>query len=169
MPLRASPALSLYYRKNRTAPGRGASVVVMNLKLRPSYRLAALLACAHVGVVCAVLLLDRSIEVRLVLAFVVALSLIASMQRSALLKTADAIVALEWSEDGAVNFQTRDGTWHAGRLLPTSFVAPMLTVINLRTPERPRVRHIVLMRDSADSEDYRRLRVRLQWDRARLA
>jgi hypothetical protein len=44
-----------------------------------------------------------------------------------------------------------------------------LTVINLRALDAPRVRHVVLMSDSTGGEAYRRLRVRLQWDRTRYA
>jgi hypothetical protein len=143
--------------------------VVVNLKLKASYRLAALLGAAHAGTGAALLFLDLDPGLRLVLACAVILSFTAAVRRAALLKTRDAIVALEWSDDGAVNFQTRDGAWHAARLLPTTFVTPALTVINLRTVDRRRARHVVLMPDSAGGEEYRRLRVRLQWDRTKCA
>lgn len=138
--------------------------MVMNVQLKPSYRLAVLLAAAHVATAAGVLVLDLPLELRMVVTCVILLSLAATVQRSALLRTRDAIVALEWNEDGPVNFQTRDGFWHAARLLPTTFVTPFLTVIDLRTQGRPRIRHVVMMADSADDAEYRRLRVRLQWD-----
>lgn len=139
--------------------------MVMHLKLRRSYRLASLLAIAHAAAGGALLSCDVLLDVRLILACAVALSFVVSVRRAALLNTRDSIVALEWSEDGGVNFQTRDGIWHSARLLPTTFVTAPLTIINLRAADRPRVRHVVLMADSADGDAYRRLRVRLQWDR----
>ncbi|MGE5524814.1 MAG: protein YgfX [Rhodospirillaceae bacterium] len=138
--------------------------MVMNVQLKPSYRLACLLITAHVATAAGVFMLDLPFELRMALACVVLLSLVATVQRSALLRTRDAIVALEWNEDRAVNFQTRDGLWHAARLLPTTFVTPFLTVIDLRTQGTPRIRHVVMMTDSAAPDEYRRLRVRLQWD-----
>lgn len=144
--------------------------MVTNLRLRASYRLAGLLAAAHAAAGAALLFLDVLPLLRLVIAGGVTVSFIVTVRRAALLQARDAIVALEWNDDGAVSFLTRDDLWHAARLLPSTFVTPSLTVINLRTVlERPRVRHVVLMADSAGSEEYRRLRARLQWDRTGFA
>jgi toxin CptA len=139
--------------------------MIMHLKLKASYRLAALLAIAHSAAIAAVLLCDLRLDVRFILVLAVGASFLASIRRAALLIARTSIVALEWNEDGAINFQTRDGTWHSARLMPTTFVTPTLTVINLRALDAPRVRHVVSMSDSMDNEAYRRLRVRLQWDR----
>lgn len=140
--------------------------MIMHLKLKPSYRLAALLGAAHAVAAAALLALDARLDLRLVFVCAVVASFVAAVRRVALLATRDAIVALEWGDDGAVNFQTRDGVWHSGRLLPTTFVTPCLTVVNLRTAARLRARHIVLMADTTGADEYRRLRVRLQWDRS---
>ena len=143
--------------------------MVMNLKLKASHRLAALLGAAHATAAAATFALDIGPGGQLLLTFTLLLSFVLSLRRAALLSTPDAVVEIEWSDEGTLNFKTRDGTWHSARLMPSTFVTPWLTVINLRTGQRPRVRHVVLMADSAGAEEYRRLRVRLQWDRARYA
>jgi hypothetical protein len=143
--------------------------LLTKLALRPSYRLAALLTAAHgvAGGLLAVVGLPAAITSLLALA--VALSFLATVRRTALLISRDAVVALEWTADGGLSFQTRDGTWRAARLLPDSFVTPPLTVLCLATSESgARVRHVVLLPDSAGREEYRRLRVRLRWDRSAL-
>jgi toxin CptA len=139
--------------------------MIMHLKLKASYQLAALLAIAHWAAIVAVMLCDVRLDVRFIAVLALAASFLVSVRHAALLIARRSIVALEWNEDGAINFQTRDGTWRSARLLPTTFVTPPLTILNLRAVDRPRVRHVVLMSDSTDGEAYRRLRVRLQWDR----
>lgn len=139
--------------------------MLMSMELKPSYRLAALLAAAHGLAAASVAATDLPLAVRIVLVAALAASCARAMLRAALLRTRDAIVALEWNEEGGVNFRTRDGMWHEARLAGSTFVSPALTVLDLRTPGRRRMRHAVLMGDSAGRDEYRRLRVRLQWER----
>lgn len=139
--------------------------MIMSLELKPSYRLAALLAAAHGLAAGGVAATDLPLAVRLLLVTVLAASCARSILHAALLRTRDAIVALEWNGEGEVNFRTRDGLWREARLAGSTFVSPMLTVLNLRPPGLRRMRHAVLMGDSAGGDEYRRLRVRLQWER----
>lgn len=143
--------------------------MVVNVKLHPSYRLAGLLVAAHAGVAAAIACIDAAAPVRLGLAFVLAVSCSVAVWRSALLKGQGAIVALELGEEGAIHVQRRDGTWQGARLLRSTFVTPALTVLNLRMDGRRGTRYVVLMPDSAAEEAYRRMRVRLLWDRSRYA
>lgn len=139
--------------------------MIMRVELKPSYRLAALLAAGHGLAAGCVAATDLPLAVRVALVALLAASCARALLHAALLRTRDAIVALEWNEEGAVNFRTRDGVWREARLAGSSFVSPALTVLNLRTPGRRHLRHAVLMGDSAGREEYRRLRVRLQWER----
>jgi toxin CptA len=71
-------------------------------------------------------------------------------------------VALEVTEAGRISFRTRHGEWRECELLPSSYVSPRLTILNLK-PEGGRVRHVVLVPDNVDARDFRRLRTWLRW------
>ena len=48
-------------------------------------------------------------------------------------------------------------------MLGTTYVSSLLTIVNLPQVENEALRHIVLMPDAIDAEDYRRLGVWLRW------
>jgi toxin CptA len=73
------------------------------------------------------------------------------------------IVALELSDDCRLKVQDRRGEWRDGEVLASSFVAPRLTVLNLRLAGERLARHVILVPDRVDAEMYRRLRVLLRW------
>lgn len=137
--------------------------MAFDIRLRASYRLATVLTLAHAGAIA--LLWPLAPAVQATAAAALALSLASALRRTALLKSSSAIIALEFAENGGVCYQTRQGPWHAARVLPSSVVMPELTILNLRCDDSGRVRHVVLMFDSADADTYRRLRVRLRWSR----
>lgn len=74
-----------------------------------------------------------------------------------------AIVSISIHPDCHCELQTKDGERHEAALLGTSFVAPYLTVLNLKPLGRRLARHVVIMPDAVDSEIFRKLRVRLKW------
>lgn len=137
--------------------------MALDVRLRVSYRLAAVLTLAHAGAMALLWPLPPALLAAAGAA--IALSFVSAVRRTALLTSSKAIVALQLSEDDGVSFQTRQGVWHAARVLPSSFVMPELTILNLRCDGTGRVRHVVLMSDSASADVYRRLRVRLRWSR----
>ena len=73
------------------------------------------------------------------------------------------IEELEVGEGGHVSLRELSGSWHEARVLKSSFVAPWLTVLNLRMVRPRRYRHVVILPDSVAPEDFRRLRVLLRW------
>lgn len=73
------------------------------------------------------------------------------------------LIALRLDADGGCKFQTRTGTWHEAALLGSSFVAPHLTVLNLKPAGGRLVKHLVILPDAVDAEEFRRLRVWLEW------
>jgi toxin CptA len=84
-------------------------------------------------------------------------------RRDALRTDAHALIELDVLEDGLVSACTRAGVRCAYRVGGSSFVSPLLTVLNLR-PEGGRwTRHILIAADSVDAESFRRLRVWLRW------
>ncbi|MCL4471613.1 MAG: hypothetical protein M1547_10960 [Gammaproteobacteria bacterium] len=73
------------------------------------------------------------------------------------------LVALRLLADCRCDLQTRAGTWHEAELLGSSFVSPYLTVLNLKPAGGRLAKHLVILPDAVDAEDFRRLRVWLKW------
>lgn len=85
------------------------------------------------------------------------------LRRDSLRMQQDSVVAFRLHDDCRCEFQTRAGDWHEADLLGTSFVAPYLAVLNLQPAGRRLARHLVILPDGVDAEDFRRLRVWLKW------
>jgi toxin CptA len=82
----------------------------------------------------------------------------------------DALILLPWSLIGlALNSKgellviRKDGLVGLANLLPSSFVATYLTVLNLKTSTGRWRRNVLLTPDRVDAEAFRRLRVWLRW------
>jgi toxin CptA len=135
---------------------------VQRIAITPSVRLAMSLCVAHIAAGGAVWLALVPLWLKAALALAIAISLVYCLSRAALLRAAEAVVALEIS-DGRISFQTRRGEWHECELLGSSYVSPRLTIVNLKLPGARRVRHVVLVPDNVDAGDFRRLRTWLRW------
>jgi len=92
----------------------------------------------------------------------VATSLAYLVYHHALLRAPRSIVALE-THDGSVLVQTRKGEWLEGEVLGSSYVSPRVTLINFLPRGRWRVRHVILVPDNVDPQDFRHLRTWLRW------
>jgi toxin CptA len=138
-------------------------MAMVKIRIRPSRQLALLLALAHVVAAAVPLTLPLTVWAKGLLLLAIAASLGRSLWGPALLRAADAVVAVEIGEGGAASYQTRRGDWHHAALLDTSFVAAGLTVLNFRIQGSWIARHIVIMPDSVAKDDFRRLRVWLRW------
>jgi toxin CptA len=73
------------------------------------------------------------------------------------------VVALKLATDGALSIRRKRGDWVSVEVLGSSFVHPMLTIINLKLEARRFPVHVLLMPDVLDAESFRRLRVWLKW------
>jgi hypothetical protein len=73
-----------------------------------------------------------------------------------------AVHALDLDAKGAARWRDRSGRWHEAEILPSSYVSGWLVVVNLGQTGR-RGRSLVLLPDSAGTEELRRLRVWLRW------
>lgn len=78
------------------------------------------------------------------------------------LLSAESIVSIRLQQEELV-LVTRAGHEYAGRLARSTFVTPWLTVVNVRIPHRLRMQSVVILQDSMDRENFRRLRVLLRW------
>lgn len=136
---------------------------MLKTSLKPSRQLAVLLVLAHAAAAGAALAVEIPVVLKIALTLLIAGSCAAYLYGPALLRSDEAIVGLEIGEGGGLSFQTRRGEWQEGTLLGSSFVAPYLTVLNIKATGKRFARHVVILPDSIDAEDFRRLRVRLRW------
>ena len=134
-----------------------------SIALRPSWRLAALLAGIHAGALAAAVASVPGWA--LVLIAVGILVSAAASVADALLALPSSVRELELEEDGSGRWRDRAGLEHPVRSARPSWVSPGLVVLGLQGARR-RTRWLVLMGDSAAAEPLRRLRVWLKWRRA---
>lgn len=138
---------------------------MLKIGLRPSRMLAAILAAVHCAAIILVVLvpLPQWLKAAAITALLVSLAFY--VWQTALLRSPHAVVAIEVASDETFSVQTRRGDWLGCEVLGSTYVASFLTVLNLREPEKRTVRHVVVLPDSMDADDFRRLRVWLRWKR----
>ena len=136
---------------------------MVRVTLKPSRQLAIVVTGVHLGAIAALYPLDLALWAKLVIAIPVGISLVTTLCRHALLAGRSALVAVELHELDHAAVRTRDGIWHDARILETTYVSPILSVLNLRIPGRLLPCHILIVPDNVDPEDFRGLRVRLRW------
>ena len=144
-------------------------MIALKISLRPSRILAAILVAAHGGAIAVIVIVDMTLWLELIAITALAVNLVAALRRTALLLAPDSVVAIEIGSDDTLSIQTRRGSRiDECEVLASTYVAAFLAIINLREPETRAIRHVVLLRDSIDAEDFRRLRVWLRWKRSAL-
>jgi toxin CptA len=124
--------------------------------------LASALLLAHGGAIaCAVLFLPGWWMPALATA-ALATSLVFHIRRDALQLSGHSVIELILKDGDRCEFILRNGEALAGNIEGSTFVAPLLMVINLRPEGRGRRRSAILLPDSAPAEDLRRIRVWLR-------
>jgi toxin CptA len=136
---------------------------MLTIAVGPSRRLAGLLAGMH-GFAAALFWLAPLPHWLAVLLMAVLLgSAWHTLRRDGFRSLRHSLIALRLEDDCRCEFQTRDGAWHEASLLGSSFVAPHLTVLNLKPAGGRLVKYLVILPDAVNAEDFRRLRVWLKW------
>lgn len=134
----------------------------LRLRISASLLLASALLLAHgAAIACAVLFLPGWWMPALAAA-ALAGSLVFHVRRDALQLSGDAVTELLLQEGARCEFALKNGETLAGSIEGSTFVAPLLIVINVIPEGRGRRRAAILMPDSAPAEDLRRLRVWLR-------
>jgi toxin CptA len=133
------------------------------IRLQPSYYLALLLSFAHAAAGLVLWPLALPLGVKAAIAILLIVSLIYYLRKDALLIAHDAVVALTLTEEMSCILTERSGQSMVCGLSDNTFVAPYLTVINLQPVERFFMRGVVILPDSIDAEEFRRLRIWLWW------
>src|SRR5215831_11320053 len=128
------------------------------IDIRPSPTLAIVLCVIHMAAAGAIWFAALPLGLTTALTAAIAAGLVWSLLRGAALRGPEAIIALEINGAGLVSFLTRAGKWRSCALLGTSYVSPRLTILNLRPAGERFVRHVALLPDNVDAQDFRRLR-----------
>ena len=142
------------------------SELMSSIRLRPSRILAAMLLLAHGGAAAAVIASGMPRELQAVLVLLLVANAGLAARRAALLRSPDSVIALEIAPDDALSIQTRRGDRIGCEVLGSSYVASFLVVLNLRGKDDGGTRRAVMLPDSLDPEDFRKLRVWLRWKAA---
>lgn len=136
------------------------------INLRPSRQLALVLGLAHTAAAGACLLPDLPPPVGAALVVGLAASCVCAVRSRALLYAADSIIALRFEEGGKLWVRTAGEGWSAATLHDSTFVNPWFTVLSVATGTSRSARHAVILTDSVNAENFRKLRVWLRWDAA---
>ncbi len=128
-----------------------------------------MLSLAHLSAGAVLWPLMFPIAVKLAAIAALAFSLAIYLRHYALRSSPGSITSLTLADDMACTLYTRDGQRVTCALLGGSFVAPYLTVLELKPLAPARWWHklgaysVVILPDAIDSEEFRRLRVLLRW------
>jgi toxin CptA len=134
----------------------------LRLRIAPSALLASALLLAHGGAIaCAVLFLPGWWMPALA-STAIAGSVVFHIRRDALQLSGHSVTELLLKEGAGCEFTLKNGKTLAGNIEGSTFVAPLLIVVNIRPYGQGRRRAAILMPDSAAAEDLRRIRVWLR-------
>jgi len=140
------------------------------IRLKPSKRLALTLTLAHCTAIVLVWPLDLHTLIKLASTILLAASQVFYVRRYAWLDSPRSVTGFELSDNMTCVLKTRQGKSTAFALLGSSFVAPYLTVLELKPLEPPPLwqsvlasHSVVILPDGIDAEDFRQLRVLLRW------
>lgn len=136
---------------------------IQRIALARSGRLAAVLAIVHAGAAAAVWLAPAGLALRGALSAAILASLAFHLVRDAALAAPQSIVMLEPRADGRMACLTRRGEWLECVVLPSTYVSPQWTVINLRPQAQRGFRPVIIVPGAIAADDFRRLRAWLRW------
>ncbi len=134
----------------------------LRLRLAASRLLASALLLAHGAAIACVVLFLPEWWMAAPGSAAIAASLVFHIRRDALQLSGRAVTEIVLKDDSRCEFTLRNGDTLAGNIEGSSFVAPLLIVINVRPGGQGGRRAAILMSDSAPAEDLRRVRVWLR-------
>ncbi len=138
---------------------------MLRIGINPSPLLAALLSIVHITAGACLLAFLPDPRAAAILTVPLFASLLFHLRRDALRLADDAVIEVALSDDGRCELRTRGGTVLEGKVAGSSFVSVWLTVVNIRLDHRHTIRSVVVLPDCATSEDRRRLRVWLRYQK----
>jgi len=139
------------------------NVKPIKLNLKPSYWLAALLAVCSLGACIIALCMPMTVSLKIFICVPVVLAATYFIAQDTLILLPWSFTDLALNTKGELLVTRKDGLVSAAKVLPSSFVAAYLTVLNLKTGASRWRRNLLLTPDIVDAEAFRRLRVWLRW------
>ena len=146
---------------------------LLAVRLKPSKRLAVILSLAHFTAIGLLWPLALPVTVKFAGSVLLAGSLVLYVRYFALLTSSGSVRSLKLGLDAAdvmiCMIETGRGDHMACALLGSSFVAPYLTILELKPLgfqnfwQRFSHRSVVILPDGIDEEEFRQLRVLLRW------
>ena len=127
--------------------------------------MTAILVLAHGAAIAMVVLAGMPPWLELIAIAALVASLVFDVRQTALLRAPDAVIALEITPDDKFSIRTRRGGWIECEVLGSTYVISFLTILNLKGIDSGRNKRAVILPDSLDAEDFRKLRVWLRWKR----
>ncbi len=138
---------------------------MLKTNLRPSSILAAILVLAHGVAIAMVALAGMPLWLDLIAFAALVANLVFDVRQTALLRAPNAVIALEITSDDRFSIQTRRGEWVECEVRGSTYVTSFLTILNLKAIDSGSNKRAVILPDSLDAEDFRKLRVWLRWKR----
>jgi toxin CptA len=132
------------------------------LRIKASLLLALALLLAHGGAMACVIAYLPGQWLPATAVAALAVSLVFHLRRDALQLSGEAVTGIMLSEGSQCELTLRNGRTLTGTIERATFVAPLLTVINVRPRGKGRLRATILMPDSAPAQDLRQVRVWLR-------
>lgn len=136
---------------------------MLSITLRSSYLLALLLVVMHALAMASVWLVPLALAVKIGTAVALASSLALNLRQHAWRAGKRSVRAIRLNGECDMSLQGQDGVWLETKILPSSFISPYLTVLNLKAERERRARHVVILPDAMGAEQFRQLRVWLRW------
>lgn len=142
------------------------NVKPIRLVFQPSYRLAAILAAAGLGACVIVVCMPMTFSLKIMISVPVVLATLYFTAQDALLRLPWSIVSLDLNSKDELIITDKRGIKTKAIVLPSSFVASYLTVLNLKLGSAIWRRNMILTPDRMDEDSFRQLRVWLRWSSA---
>ncbi len=137
--------------------------IVHRLSLGSSRRLIATLCVVHGAGLAIAWTAALPVWSQSGLSLLLAANLIHAVAMHGRRSMAGSVIELNWGgEPGRLDYKTRAGQVETGTILHSTFVAPYLTVINVKSPGSRWPCHVVIFPDACRNNDFRKLRVWLR-------
>lgn len=133
---------------------------MISILLKPSIRLAFLLAAAHCGAIMLILMLH--VAGKPVLVVLLLASMIYTILHHALHWLPGSLMSLRIGDKACTLF-LRDGRERGFVFLGSTYVSPQLTVLNMKEEGAFFTKSAVILPDAIDPAAFRQLRVWLKW------
>ncbi len=137
----------------------------MKITLRPSRILTAILVLAHAAAIAMVVLAGLPLWAQSILAAALVVNLVFDVRQTAWLRAPGAVIGFEIAADDRFSIQIRCGEWLECEVLGSTYVTYFLTILNLKAIDSGKHQRAVILPDSLDAEDFRKMRVWLRWKR----